>query len=138
MSLRLRKCLGGSENAWEDPNGLAYCVESRLSKAMLENNEIYKRFVDILGDLLQNEMAVDRLIKKLRRSEQVISDLIDSEEVILRMRHFKDDNGQSIGLERSRDLITSQRESLETAVRQRNSYLVKACRKAALSKSCAL
>lgn len=62
-------CHSGGANAYMDPNGMAYCAESRLDFKILPDAKVYRMFVDQIEDALNNRLSRARMAAYLDQTK---------------------------------------------------------------------
>lgn len=58
-------CHGGGANAYNDPNGIAYCAEGRLDFKILPDPMVYSQFVTKVEESLANQLTRAKMVAAL-------------------------------------------------------------------------
>ena len=84
----LKKCHRGEKTVWEDPHGIAYCVESGLEKLVLNNPALYPRFIQKIAELMGSKLSPSHFNGEIEANLTKITAALDDNEIVAPMVHF--------------------------------------------------
>lgn len=72
-------CHAGGARAIVDPCGVTYCTESELDQSLLRSTQVYRRYLDVLTNVLET-LSADRLMATMADVQAELFGVLDDDE----------------------------------------------------------
>lgn len=100
-------CHSGGANAYNDPNGMAYCAEARLDFKILPDAKVYRLFVDQIEEALNNRLNRTRMSAALDATRTALQALLSTPAICAAMVELKSFNAGYADCAVARSIIAS-------------------------------
>jgi hypothetical protein len=117
-------CHHGGVVAMPDPWGLLFCAEGNLEKSVMTDPLIYRRYVEVLESMIQEEVTEGVVDAALAQTMSVLFGFFDRPHICAAMTHLIESNPAATDPTVAKADITARMDELRQAYRDRRDLLL--------------